>query len=73
MNENEKPTEGTVPPADPPPIEGALEASGQEIEGDLAAIDQTIETASQATADAAAEPEMSVEMLAGATSAASLK
>ena len=68
MNENEKPTEGALPPADPPPIEGAPEASGQEIEGSLAAIDQTIETASQATADAAAEAETSVETLAGATS-----
>ena len=68
MNENEKPAEGALPPADPPPIEGVPEASGQEIEGSLAAIDQTIETASQATADAAAEAEASIETLASATS-----
>ena len=68
MNENEKPAEGALPPADPPPIEGAPEASGHEIEGSLAAIDQTIETASQSTADAAAEAEAPIETLAGATS-----
>ena len=68
MNENEKPAEGALPPADAPPIEGAPEASGQEIAGSIAAIDQTIETASQATADAAAEAETSIEMLAGAAS-----
>ena len=68
MNENEKPTEGALPPADLPPIEGALEASGQGIEGSLAAIDQTIEAATQATADAAAEAEASIETLAYATS-----
>ena len=68
MNENEKPAEGALPLTDPPPVEGTPEASGQEIEGTLAAIDQTIETASQGTADAAAEAEASIETLASATS-----
>ena len=68
MNENEKPAEGALPPADPPPIEGAPEIPGLEIEGAIAAVDQTIETASQATADAAAEAEASIETLANTTS-----
>lgn len=68
MNENEEPTEGTLPQINPPPIEGEPEVQSQEIESAIAEVDQTIETASQATADAAAEAEASIETLASATS-----
>ncbi len=50
------------------PLEGAPEAPSGDIEDAVAAVDQTVEAASQATADAAAEAEASIEALASATS-----
>lgn len=57
MNENEKPLEGEAPE-----IPGASEM----MEGTVAALDETVESANRAAAEAASEAEASIESLAAA-------